>query len=71
MDISKILYNQLAVPIPKQQAEVAGVSASEISSYNQDFLSILKQIYDTKQELTAISLKEYQQVFSTLLRDEI
>lgn len=39
--------------------------------YNEDFLAVMKSIYETGQELTAIPIQQYQTLFYELMRDEI
>ena len=41
------------------------------NKYNEEFMMILKQVYDKQEELTAISMQQYQSLFSTMMRDEI
>lgn len=40
-------------------------------SQNREFVEVLKQIYDSRNELTAIPLQQYQSLFSELMRDDI
>lgn len=53
-----------AVSQQLQNLDVGGES-------NREFIEILKQIYHSRQEITAISLQQYQALFSELMRDDI